>query len=169
MVLRNDIVRKTVFTVSLILAAVWMCVIFGFSSNDAEESTAQSNTVTRFIIGMLNPEFDNMSEEQQQEMIDELDGIVRKIAHFTAYAVLGALLCVSIYHAPFAVSKPCLWPMTICAVFAVTDEYHQTFVDGRAGQLKDVIIDSLGAACGIAFAAVVIILIKKKMQNKRET
>jgi VanZ family protein len=102
-----------------------------------------------------------MTDEEKTEMIERYDGRVRKLAHFCAYALLGCLLCVSACHAPFTLKMPYLWPFLISAVFAMTDEYHQTFVDGRAGRFSDVIIDSSGAACGIAFASVVILVVKR--------
>ena len=38
--------------------------------------------------------------------------------------------------------------IALCAAFAGTDEYHQTFVDGRTGQVTDVLIDTAGACVG---------------------
>ena len=162
--MRNDTVKMTIFVVSLILTVAWMCIIFGFSANNAEESTVQSNTVTEMLIKLFNPDFENMDECEQQKMIEAYDGIVRKLAHFTAYAVLGFLLCLCIYNAPVLVVKPYLWSMAACTAFAATDEYHQTFVDGRAGRFTDILIDSTGAMCGVV---VLIAVIKNKTGKKR--
>ena len=76
-------------------------------------------------------------------------------------------MSVSVSHAPFAVKVPCVWPFVISVVFAATDEYHQTFVAGRAGRFSDVIIDSSGAIFGIAFAFAVILLLKKRIKAER--
>ena len=35
--------------------------------------------------------------------------------------------------------------------YAATDEYHQTFIQGRSGSLRDVLIDSIGIFCGCFF------------------
>jgi VanZ family protein len=40
--------------------------------------------------------------------------------------------------------RPYLWAILLTILYAVSDEYHQTFVPGRNGQLADVLIDSLG-------------------------
>ncbi len=69
------------------------------------------------------------------------DTILRKLAHLTEYAILGALLC-------RAVRRPAV-AVAIATLYAVTDEVHQTFVGGRHGAPLDVGIDALGAIVGV--------------------
>jgi VanZ family protein len=69
------------------------------------------------------------------------DLVLRKLAHFAEYAILGALLA-------RAVRRPGL-AVALAALYAVTDEVHQTFVDGRVGAPLDVGIDTLGALVGV--------------------
>jgi len=38
---------------------------------------------------------------------------------------------------------------SVCVLFAVSDEFHQQFVPGRGPQVRDVFIDSSGAALGL--------------------
>jgi VanZ family protein len=69
------------------------------------------------------------------------DTILRKAAHMAEYAVLAALLA-------RAVGREA--PAWLGAVgYAVTDEVHQSFVNGRAGRLLDVGIDAVGALVGV--------------------
>jgi VanZ family protein len=69
------------------------------------------------------------------------DTVLRKAAHITEYAILGALL----YRA-FEREAPAF----IAGVaYAVTDELHQHFVHGRHGALVDVVIDAAGVALGL--------------------
>ena len=70
-----------------------------------------------------------------------MDTVLRKLAHLAEYAILGALL----YR---AVRRPGL-AIALAALYAVSDEIHQTFVDGRVGAPLDVGIDTLGALAGI--------------------
>ena len=69
------------------------------------------------------------------------DLVLRKLAHATEYAILGALLMRALQR----------WPAAFAAgvLYAVTDELHQTFVPGRAGRPLDVLIDAAGVAIGI--------------------
>ena len=68
------------------------------------------------------------------------DLILRKLAHVTEYAVLGFLLA-------RAVRRPAV-AVLLAAGYAVTDEVHQTFVEGRHGAPRDVAIDAFGALVG---------------------
>ncbi len=70
------------------------------------------------------------------------DTILRKLAHLTEYAILGALLA-------RATRRPGL-ALVLAALYATSDEVHQTFVRGRHGAPLDVAIDTLGALAGIA-------------------
>lgn len=79
--------------------------------------------------------------------------MVRKSAHFFAYLVLGVLVVNSLK--VFGVTGPRLYmsAILVCILYAVTDEVHQLFVPGRGCQLRDVLIDSVGAGVGITFCA----------------
>ena len=68
------------------------------------------------------------------------DLLLRKAAHFTEYAVLGALLARAVRELP---------AFAFAVAYAVTDELHQMFVPGRAGTLLDVAVDAAGALTGI--------------------
>ena len=78
--------------------------------------------------------------------------VLRKLAHLAEYAVLGTLLLLLLY----AVFRRGRWltPTAIAIVFlfAVTDEIHQSFVEGRTPLPEDVLIDTLGACFGALFA-----------------
>jgi VanZ family protein len=74
-----------------------------------------------------------------------IDLIGRKLIHFAEYA----LLCFLWWRALASVTDPrraALWAFLIASGYAVTDELHQTFVDGRHGNALDWLIDSVGAA-----------------------
>lgn len=78
----------------------------------------------------------------------EWDWIVKKGAHVTEYAILGWL----IHRARN--TKSAWWQSWLMAVaYAVTDEFHQSFVQGRKPAAADVMIDATGAAIGVALAA----------------
>ena len=69
------------------------------------------------------------------------DTILRKGAHLTEYAILGALLLRAVGHAVPA--------FLIAVAYAAIDELHQHFVRGRHASPVDVLIDSIGIAAGI--------------------
>jgi VanZ family protein len=69
------------------------------------------------------------------------DLVLRKLAHLGEYALLGLLLARWVRRPGAA--------LALAAAYAVTDEVHQTFVEGRHGAPLDVGIDTLGALVGI--------------------
>jgi VanZ family protein len=74
-----------------------------------------------------------------------IDQIGRKLIHFGEYA----LLCFLWWRALASVTTPrraALLAFLITSGYAATDEFHQTFVEGRHGNAVDWLIDSAGAA-----------------------
>ena len=54
-------------------------------------------------------------------------------------------------------------------LYAVTDEIHQVFVPGRFGQIRDVIIDSMGVAMGIVILHIIMKASDRRKAQKNET
>ena len=81
----------------------------------------------------------------------QLEFPVRKAAHMTEYFILA--LCVSLPLYVYGVRG--IWFILLAGLisvgFACTDEFHQSFVDGRGPSKRDVGIDSIGAFIGILF------------------
>ncbi len=71
--------------------------------------------------------------------------IVRKLAHFGAYAIFFLVLIIG----PLR-GRP-YWALLICLMLATADETHQLFVPGRTGSPWDVAIDFTGAMFGYFF------------------
>src|SRR5687768_4325846 len=69
------------------------------------------------------------------------DTLLRKAAHFTEYAILGALLFRALDREWIAVAAG--------VAYAASDEFHQHFVSGRHGSPVDVAIDAVGVALGV--------------------
>jgi VanZ family protein len=69
------------------------------------------------------------------------DLVLRKLAHLTEYAILGALLV-------RALSRPGV-AILIGGLYAVSDEVHQHFVRGRHAAWYDVLLDTVGVAVGV--------------------
>ena len=69
------------------------------------------------------------------------DTILRKGAHMTEYAILGALLLRALGRE--------LPALAVGIAYAITDEIHQHFVSGRHASPIDVLIDGVGVAIGV--------------------
>jgi VanZ like family len=69
------------------------------------------------------------------------DLVLRKLAHFCEYAILGALLLRALGREALAVA--------VGVAYAATDELHQNFVAGRHAAFRDVAIDAAGVLAGV--------------------
>jgi len=84
------------------------------------------------------------------DTVQRVQFVARKGAHLTEYALLAALLWRARRKSYWGDARPWRGQEAACAVviavlFAVTDEWHQTFVPGRDGRLADVLLDGSGA------------------------
>ena len=77
---------------------------------------------------------------------------MRKCAHVTEYAVLALLLWRALRSIPILRAKMLMVFGAVvlgCALFAATDEFHQTFVRSRTPSVRDVLLDIAGAVLGL--------------------
>ncbi|WP_242622663.1 VanZ family protein [Lachnoclostridium sp. Marseille-P6806] len=133
------------FVPALLVAAM----IFGFSSEDAEGSSVQSELLTRRIIVEYNERMQKgWSEYQIEVYTDRMEIYVRKAAHMAEYCLLAITLAVPLYVYGLRGFYLILFTSALCAAYACTDEYHQLFSTGRSASARDVGIDSAGALIG---------------------
>jgi VanZ family protein len=125
-----------------ILPIAWMGVIFMFSHQPATQSSKISSSVTEKVLQVIEHIAPNASDE-----VEWWHGFIRKNAHFFIYLVLGCLLVKPLKCQ--GVKKPLLVAFIISVLYAVSDETHQLFIEGRSGQIRDVLIDSMGALTGL--------------------
>lgn len=146
--------KKFSFTilVTIILVLSWIGFIFNMSSENGEESSNRSGQVIEHVISEV-PRFKDEPEEVKENIISKFQFIVRKGAHFTAYMILGILVSLLILQIK-NINKRYLLSWKICTLYALSDEFHQLFVTGRSGQIKDVLIDSSGSIVGILLVIV---------------
>ena len=74
-----------------------------------------------------------------------IDTIGRKLVHFLQYALL-AFLWWRAFRTRLDDRRAALAAFAVTVLYAATDEYHQTFVEGRSGSPLDWAIDCAGAA-----------------------
>ncbi|MGA9532391.1 MAG: VanZ family protein [Anaerolineales bacterium] len=82
----------------------------------------------------------------------DLDFLFKKSGHAIGYAMLG----LAYYYAlPSRLRSGYRWAVALlmALLFALSDEFHQSFVKGRTSSLRDVGIDSVSAAVALTFAA----------------
>ena len=98
-----------------------MLLIFYFSSQNAEQSTQTSAWFLQFLPFSMH--------------------IVRKLAHFTIYAMLG--FNTFYMYKNYGVKHSALYALVTCILYACSDEWHQSFISGRSPQITDIIPNSI--------------------------
>jgi len=141
--------KKKSRIVMTLLVLLWAGVIFWFSAQNAEQSDQTSGQIVEKLISLIVPGYDGMTADERAQVLHTVTFLIRKGAHFSEYLVFGGLLwgwCVS-----FSFSgKALFWgPWMSGSVYAITDELHQMFSEGRSPQIGDVGIDSAGVVCGV--------------------
>ena len=106
--------KRKIFNWSLVI--IWMMVIFYFSSQPDLKSS----------------------------LPNLWDLIFRKIAHILEFTVLTYFLIKAFSNYNISIKKILIFSFIVAVGFAISDELHQTFVNGRCGAIKDVFVDSAG-------------------------
>jgi VanZ family protein len=78
------------------------------------------------------------------------DFVLRKLAHMSVYAVFTVLLFLALQGHLESKRHGLLLTALMAGLYALSDEWHQSFVAGRHGSFRDVGIDTLGIAAGFA-------------------
>lgn len=112
-------------------AIMWMIFIFIMSHTNGNDSSNQSNFIAQIILRFINID------------LNTLTFVIRKIAHMCEYALLFLLIYYGL-HKTFKYQYYLLISLILTFLYACSDEFHQTFIPGRSGQFKDVLIDTIG-------------------------
>ena len=141
---------------SFVPAIVMMCMIFMFSSQNADESSQLSYQVGVKVLTIANETFDRGWTVKQIEHLSSVGQFyIRKTAHFTEYFLLAVSVAFPLYVYGVRGFWLVLSAGGFCVAFACLDEYHQSFVAGRSPQRRDVFIDSCGVLLGVIVTRIV--------------
>ena len=138
------------------------------SIQPAVESSKQSSRVVEMVqtvVAVFAPDSPIVTATGRD--YERLHGVVRTLAHFSEYALLGALgaWCYRSY------TNKKIWLCVVdggVTLMAVLDEWLQTFSAGRGAQFTDVVVDVLGGGVGIVFALFTVWCVGKVIRKRRE-
>lgn len=138
------------FRIITAFLTIALCVIiFLLSHQNADQSSATSRGLIAKFVAIFVEDFEELSPEKQAELCAPFQFIVRKSAHFTAYFSLGVLSFLSLLTYEKSIKFKLLSSGAFCFLYSISDEIHQLFVKGRSGEVRDVLIDTVGAILGI--------------------
>ncbi len=152
--------RIILIIVLSLLIILWIFAIYKLSSMNNKNSNGKSSSIITVFIedalditnkyGITNSHPNEVKLEKASAL---LNTPLRKVMHAFVYFVLSFLIILMVNvifkNKKFVLSF--IITTLLIILFSSLDEYHQTFVVGRTGQFKDVLIDSIGGMCGIIF------------------
>ena len=155
-----NINKKQLIRILLIL--IWMTIVFLFSNQPGDISEETSRGTTATIIKTVVRKT-SLTESEQEKLIENIDPVIRKLAHYTIY-LIGGILIISFMDTLDKNNKQkIMYSIIVGVIYAITDEIHQYFIVGRSMRILDVFIDTLGVCTGIT-----IFLLQKKLISKNK-
>lgn len=153
--------KKRIAITFLIVAAGCVLGMFYFSNQNGDRSNGISEDIVLHILNLLS-----ISPDSSIKVMDLANFVIRKLAHFSEYTVLGIGLC-----GLMRVLVKRYWGITaivLGAVLASLDEFHQLFIPGRSAMVSDVVIDICGVVVGSIIFTLIILLQEKKRWNSKK-
>lgn len=111
-----------------------MIIIFIFSQANGD----QSGGMSLGIVEIIQKVFPFITD------IDVIHTLIRKIAHMCEYALLCFSFIFAFFKNGYNVKQVCFYSILFTFFYACSDEFHQTFIPERSGNMIDVMIDSIG-------------------------
>ena len=135
---------KTKIIIKSIILILWIITIFSFSLQASNETTKTSSTFTKNIV-IVSLKITNKykDDNQVQDIVTKIHPIIRKLAHFTEFLILSILTL--LLFKDLNIKYKYLYSIIFCLIIAISDETIQLFIDGRSGQIKDILIDISGS------------------------
>ena len=153
--------------VLIVLLFLIYVMIFNFSAEDATASSGVSQKVTRWLLQIyykLQGNTGGLTVIPAGE-VDEAEAVIRKLAHFTEYMLVG-LLSLWIWLLWKAKRLRCsAFVLVQLVISASLDEFHQYFVPGRYASIRDVLIDTAGGLTGMLLVLLISLCIRKSTKS----
>ncbi len=152
------------FLIALLITQMW--IIFGFSGQNGDESGSISRKITEAVTKNISS-IQNLEKEEKEEVLRKIEHIIRKLAHFSLYTIIGILLMSLMSTYKLKQKNRILVSGSIGLLYAISDEIHQAFIPGRGPQITDVGIDFAGVVVGMGMVLLVIRFYINKMAKMR--
>ena len=134
--------RRRVWLTRYLPLLVWIGVIFVLSSGQG--ASTRTSLIIRPLLELFFP-------GAPEETLQFYHGVIRKLAHFGEYAMLGILAsrAFAISYSRVLRNRFYVFAGMLVLVVAASDEFNQSFNPARTGSPIDVAIDVGGGVFGI--------------------
>lgn len=152
--------RVVVVIIFCVIALLWILGIYKLSSMNTSNSNGKSSGIIGVFIEdtlEITNKYGITKSHPDDGKIEKASGLLnaplRKVVHASVYFVLAIVIIFVtnylFYNKRYLLSA--IITIVLIILLASFDEFHQTFVDGRTGSIKDVLIDTAGGMVGILF------------------
>ena len=164
---KNKISKTNILRAILIILLLATFIrIFCFSNQNGTQSSGVSRKVTEIVTSNIK-KVQNMPKNEKELFLEHTEKIIRKLAHFSIYTVVGLLMMSLMSTYKLKQNKRIWTSLMVGVLYASSDEIHQYFVPGRSAIVFDVMIDSAGVCLGICIVIFVLWIARKVMERKR--
>ena len=151
----NPKVKKRLRVISILTTLIWMIVIFRFSMDSGSASHELSDACVQIFNKLV---YFLVHKDLRLAISPEhyvwIEMFFRKCAHMTIYFVLSMNVMVVLFTFNMKMRYRMFLSVLFCFIYALTDEFHQMFVDGRGASFLDCLIDTFGALMGMIAALI---------------
>lgn len=152
--------------VGIILSIIWMGVIFLFSSRSSTELDVKNSFIVNTIKNIFFPNFESFDLERKENILSNISFYVSKTAHYTEYAILAFFLFFAFaFIKKYGIRYSSI--IIISLLYAISDEFHQKFSNGRTPRIQDVMIDTLGAITMVLFIEFILTIYRMNKRGKK--
>lgn len=145
------------------LVILWMAVIFLLSHQTGDQSSQLSQRLAELLLKLVAPGY-------SPNLLSSIENLIRILAHGAAFFVLAILTGRAFTRTSIQDIRNAILTFIICTLYAASDELHQAFVPGRAGQWQDFLVDIAGIILAVMVYQLItsIRFIRSELRVKRE-
>lgn len=150
---RRDILKHILLSITVL----FICFIFINSMFPADVSAEHSGNVLSSVTSILL---------KLKLNINITEYFIRKSAHFIEYSMLGFLLLLTEIEYTDNIISNIFKPLFVGLLVPVIDETIQLFVEGRSGQVSDILLDFSGVLFGICVMLIIYVLFIRRKRRR---
>ena len=146
---------------AVIVCLLWMAFIFYQSSQTSQQSNELSHEIVNYIGSQQKEETkvetpESMVIQESKWSFEQVNVFIRKSAHAFEFFILAILLAWVLIEYHISGWKVTVMTLLAVLLYAISDEFHQLFVEGRSARIFDVTVDFVGGVIGISFVQLIL-------------
>lgn len=145
----------------IIIALIWLYLMFSLSSADGQENKGQSMKIAQKVCEIIYN--DSMAPQ-----LDKVHFLIRKLAHVFLYSGLGMIVVLLIDSILYMIKNfyNGFFAIIICTAISFIDEWHKIAIPGRHFDIVDVTINIVSSIIAILFIQMIVSMVQNAKRNR---